>query len=123
MCVHGVGVGIRGSICAGLWTACVYDQLQANNLAVFESKVLELQMVEERWKDKITGHIADDGDINPSLFLRDRNRPNLCTCPALQTYLAEEVRQDTAVAKERKKAREQRALLKPKSKAKGGGDG
>ena len=44
---------------------------------------------------------------------------HLCICPALSAWTAQQAAQESAVLKERRKAREERALLKPEPK-KGG---
>ena len=46
-------------------------------------------------------------------------RGGFCTCPDSQEWIAEELRKESSVAKERRKAREERALLRPKAEPKG----
>jgi len=58
-----------------------------------------------------------------------KNRSALCICPELRSYMSLETAKESAILKERRKAREERTLAHPKGKAKakagpgGGGDG
>ena len=82
-------------------------------LAMMELLVRQIQIIEEQLKDKFytgTGESAIDLHLMSGLS----NRCKLCICPSLSTFVASEAAKDTAVMKERRKAREERALLKPK---------
>ena len=48
-----------------------------------------------------------------ALFSGSRSRTTICVCPALSEWIAEEMRKEAAIMKERKKAREERNLAKP----------
>jgi hypothetical protein len=50
-------------------------------------------------------------------------RGNLCVCPALQDWISEELRKESAVLKERRKAREERSLLRDRNKPNKGNSG
>ena len=120
---HDVGVTAHESICSHLEMAATYDQLQLGNLAHVECMVRELQMVEEKWKDRaVATDPSGETDFNINLFLRGLPRGNLCICPALQKYLSDQLGAENAIAKERRKAREERNLARP-PKNKGGGRG
>ena len=43
----------------------------------------------------------------------------MCVCPQLQSFVATELAREAALAKERRKAREERALPKPSAKKPG----
>ena len=96
-----------------LETAVCYDQLDVGNPATMEFLCRQIQIIEEQLKDKFyagTGESAIDLHLMSGLS----NRAKLCICPSLSTFVASEAAKDTAVMKERRKAREERALLKPK---------
>jgi hypothetical protein len=99
------------SLCRILETACCYDQLDVSNCASFGLICRQLQTVEERFKEKFT--VSNDASIDLYLMSGSTSRASLCICPALSSWVAAEAAKDTAVLKERRKAREERALLKP----------
>eukprot|EP00974_Lingulodinium_polyedra_P098941 9589641-Lingulodinium_polyedra.AAC.1 len=70
-------------------------------------------MVEERWKEQVLGTGAEASG-EAYLFQGMDSRATLCIAPELQSYIAEEFRKESAALKERRKAREERALAKPK---------
>ena len=119
---HDGGVSTHESICAYFEMAACYDQLQLANIAHIECMSRELQMVEERWKERIISDGGGESEFNINLFLRGQVRGNLCICPALQTFLSDQVRAENAISKERRKAREERNLLRPPKGAKGAKD-
>ena len=112
---HDAGVAAHEQVCTLLEQGCCFDQLQVVNLVTFEALLRDLQLIEERWKERVSPSDGGGGDFEASLsaYLRGPSRVHLCISPALQTFLAEQVRADTAVSKERRKAREERALLRP----------
>ena len=100
-----------------LETAVCYDQLDVPSIAVAELMVRQIQTIEERLKDKFTNN--DDHGIEYSLMTGLPSCATLCICPALSAFVATEAAKETAVLKERRKAREERALVRPDPKKKG----
>jgi len=113
-------------LCRLIDTTCTFDQLQPVNLASSELIFRQLQLVEERvyeagvassaraskGKDKGKSDVvvgAYDA-VESSLYLgTSETKGNLCICPALQEWIAEQLKAEAAVAKERRKARDERA--------------
>ena len=92
--------------------AACYDQADAGSLACLELVYRQIQVIEEKLKHKFT----DEHDANLDYYLMSgsSSRSHLCICPALSEWIAEEAKKETAVMKERRKAREERSLAKPK---------
>ena len=116
------GVQTHDGACQLLEVMCCYDQLNVGNLACAELVCRQLQLTEERWRERFTSADSADSESNLHLYLGGASRGNLCISPMLQEWIADELRKESAVSKERRKAREERALIKPKSKGKKGGD-
>ena len=105
------------------------DQVNAANLSCMELVVRQLQVVEEKWKDRYLGG-GEQSELDQSVHLYlglgagVGARAALCICPLLSDHIAGEFRKEAAISKERRKAREERQLAKPKvTPAKKGGDG
>lgn len=98
--------------CRFLETAACYDQLDLCCLASAELACRQLQVCEERLADKF----IDDKDQPNDFYLMSgtSGRSQLCVCPELKAWVAEEARKESAVLKERRKAREERVLARPK---------
>ena len=109
-------------LCKILELAVCYDQVNLGELAHLELAARRLQLVEEKvmeralaasankGKDKDKGKTSFDDRIESDLFLgAGESRGNICVCPALRQWIAEEMKAEAAVAKERRKAREERA--------------
>ena len=60
--------------------------------------------------------VAASGSEEAATFCGTGTRGNLCICPAPKAHVAEEFKAITAVSKERRKAREERALIKAPKK-------
>ncbi|CAE8674030.1 unnamed protein product [Polarella glacialis] len=90
-----------------------YDHCNLGNLASAELLIRQVQMVEEKHKDKIGGGRPGDLSDERHLFGGSEMRVNLCISPALTAYVAAELQKESAILKERRKAREERNLLKP----------
>ena len=105
--------------CRLLETLCCYDQLNAPNIAAAEIAAREIQVAEERYRDKVAGNSEDRIDSNLARG-SDLVRGNLCVMPDLTQWIATELSKEYAVMKERRKAREERTLARPKKGAKGG---
>ncbi|CAK0842094.1 unnamed protein product, partial [Prorocentrum cordatum] len=86
----------RESICRIIEIALVHDQVVITELASFEYPARQLQLIE-------VGHFLGIGET----------KGNLCICPALMQFIAEQMKNEAAVSKERRKAREERALRAP----------
>jgi len=90
-------------------------------LAAAELVCRQLQLIEEQqYEDSAAAGAKKDGktdkaaaDTETSIFMGTQaTRSGICVCPALTEWLAEQLRAEAAVAKERRKAREERALRK-----------
>ena len=92
-----------------------FDQLQVGSLAAAEFCARQIQLVEEKYRDR--GVPKDSLELvsesEAALFSGSRSRTTICVCPALSEWIAEEMRKEAAVMKERRKAREERNLAKP----------
>ena len=106
------GVANHESWCRLIEIAECFDQVNGGALAHMEFAARQVQFVEERWKERVVGK-DEIGVSEASLFSGVSNRHNLCICPALTSWIAEEMRKESSVLKERRKAREERALVKP----------
>ena len=108
-----------------LESLCGYDRANAPNLAAAELLSRQVQMVEERHKDRALGSSSDAADSRDELhlFAGRATRSNLCTSPLLSAWIADQLRDEAAINKERRKAREARAHAFPKKGPKGGGGG
>lgn len=107
------GVALHEVSCRALEIAVCYNQLSIGALATIEYLARQIQTQEQRWRDRITGTIGDQQQ-EAQLFSGVSGRTPLCISPALQEWVAEEARKESAVLKEQRKAREERALARPK---------
>ena len=108
------GVSMHESFCRTLELLVTFDQLNPAALAAGEYCARQIQLIEERWKDRATGApdqaaASQDAHIYSGLGTRG------CISPKLQEWVAGELRKESAVMTERRKAREERSLAKPKS--------
>ena len=74
----------------------------------------QVQLTEEKWKDRVLGN-QNEGASEAAMFSGVGQR-TLCIAPQLQDWMTEELRKESAILKERRKAREERNLLKPPKK-------
>ena len=110
-------IAFHDALCRILETSVCYDQLNCPCLAGLELICRQIQCIEERYKDKFCGGDAGGtGSLEHHLMSGLQSRAQLCICPALNDWLADELRKQTAVDKERRKAREERTLIKPDKK-------
>jgi len=105
------------SCCRALDAFITYDQLNVSELAGVEVIARQLQLAEERERESSEAKKpkGDKADLvlDSHLYLGGgHNRGNLCICPALNAWIAAELQSEAAVLKERRKAREERALRK-----------
>ena len=110
------------SACRILHTMICYDQLDASENASAEIVARQVQMIEEKHRDSgAKGKANSSSTADSHLFMgTSAMRGGLCVSPALTERIAEELREESAAMKERRKARRERKLNKP---PKGGGDG
>ena len=115
------GVEQHDSACRLLEFATTYDQLNLGNLAWGEACMREVMVAGERYKDRAIGSGDAQGVARlneKNLFLGQEQRQALCIHPGLIEYIGKEMAKEALVLKERRKAREERALLRPDPKAK-----
>ena len=93
--------------------AIEYDQLNLGELACIELLCGRLQMIQFRWKERVIGATSTGSvDDEKHYFLGvDPTRGNICVCPAVNTWLGEELHKEAQASKEQRKAREERSLL------------
>ena len=114
-------VVFRDALCRIIETAVCYDHINGPCLAPTELICRQIQCIEERYKDKFcAGDAAGFGSLEHHLMAGIQSRFQLCICPTLNDWLADEIRKQTAVDKERRKARAERTLTKPDKKGGGG---
>ena len=112
--------------CRVLQLLISYDQLDGANLAACELIGRNIQRIQEKHKEKLISSSGDDGmGGETSLFMgmTHGSRAGLCVSPALQQWMGKQLQEEAILTKERRKAREERALARipaPKRNAKGG---
>ena len=97
-------------------TMCTYDQFDLASSASGELLCRQLQIIEDRLSYKFDDETAKGSDY--FLMSGAASRTNVCVCPELKTWIASEISKESGILKERRKAREERALAAPKGKAK-----
>ena len=116
-------------LCKVISILLTYDQLDCFNIAGFELLVRELQVIEERHKDRLGGGSRDSVDRRNEyeILMGTTMDASHCMMPALRQYLASEVGKQMMIDKERRKAREEREPSRkqkpPKGANKGAGGG
>ena len=94
-----------------------YDQVDPCRLAACELGARRVQMVCDKWKAKLPAN-SGSGDLFEDSHLllgTSDTRGAVCMSPALQSWLGEQLSKEALASKERRKAREERALAaKPK---------
>ena len=94
-----------------------YDQLNVGSLASAELLCRQIQDQEMRWQDRVLGSMSDAAQQTMTISGTSSTRTNLCIHPKLVEWMAEQGKNQTAALKELRKAREERALAKPKGKS------
>lgn len=94
-----------------------FDQVNASELASAEVLSRRLQLIEEHYGRQLLEAEAgaDGGDraFENSLFLGgDRSRGRALVSPALEEWIADKLKQEAAIMKERRKGREERQLAR-----------
>ena len=103
------GVVAHEHLCKLLQTALTVDQLDGTNCATVELICREIQMVEEKYADRLRSQdpLHEDGE-----YFMKTSPSNVCMCPAFREWIGEQMRGDASVMKERRKAREERQLYR-----------
>jgi hypothetical protein len=107
------GVALHDVGCRAIEILMTYDQCQIGCLATGEFLARQVQMSEERWKDRVHSTTDAATSLDAHLYGGMISKGSLCICPALQLWIATELSKEASVAKERRKAREERQLAKP----------
>ena len=108
------GVIVHEEFCRMIQTQMCYDQANSANLASSEQMMRQLMLIEEKFKDRFVGNSSQELSEEAHLYGGHTQRANVCVSPSLSEWVAEEVRKEHVVLKERRKAREERALARPK---------
>ena len=108
-------VQFHDSLCQIVETAACYDQLDCPALASMELVYRQIQICEERLKEKFSNQNSESS-YEIHLMAGTACKSQLCVCPALSAWMSVELSKRSAIDKERRKAREERVLL---SKEKG----
>ena len=95
--------------------ACTVDQLNVGELVVFEVVARRFQLWEEVYaaslREAEAGTDAAPWLDERQIFLgHERSRGHALVCPALETWVAERLKDESAILKERRKGREERLL-------------
>jgi len=99
-----------------------YDQLDGSNLASLELVARQLQLCEERCKDKlVSARGSGAGGDEQFFFTGMQSTRGIMVAPALSEWIAKQLSAESAIAKERRKAREERQLVHPPGGGGGGG--
>jgi hypothetical protein len=115
-------------------TAVCFDQLNVSELQCFEKIARRLQLWEEVYSVKLRkaegGEEVDGWLDERAIFLgQGKSRGHALVCPLLEAWVAKELEKESAVLKERRKAREERQLAggvattTPEAASSGGGGG
>ena len=100
-----------------LETCACYDQIDLCANASTELICRQIQICEDTLSYKFE-ELAGSVSSEYRLMSGAQERSQLCISPALKNWLAGEIAKDSSILKERRKAREERALANPKGKAK-----
>ena len=92
-------------LCDMLQMATTYDQLDVSSLGCFELLVRRLQMLEEAY-----GANPKAPRFDAQSHFMGQGKKTVAVAPALVAHVAGELRDEAAVAKERRKAREEASL-------------
>ena len=104
--------------CKFFQLALSYDQIDVTTLACAELGARRVQMISDRWKNKLpgfSGGAQGEEDDSHLLLGTSETRGNICVAPSLQKWLGEELSKEAQASKERRKAREERALSSKKT--------
>ena len=113
----GAGVQALDAFCWTLEIMLCFDQLSLGSLACVEYVCRQIQLVEKKHTEKVGSNANTEIVQEQHLFGGHSSRTNLCICPDLSAWIAEGIKSEAAVMKERRKAHEERALQKPAAKS------
>ena len=105
------------SWCRVLQVMATYDQLDTTNLASAELIARAIQRIEEKWKTKLAA-VDDAGESSLFMGASGGSRVGSVVSPKLTEWVGAEMHKEAAVAKERRKAREERTLARKADKEK-----
>ncbi|CAK0822446.1 unnamed protein product [Prorocentrum cordatum] len=114
------GVDTHLLCCRLLELGVVYDQLHVTNLAAMELVGRTLQTQEELYRDRFAASSEFGSDAALMSGALDAGG-NACVAPALRDWLASETAREASIARERRKAREERLLAAGGSSSDGRG--
>lgn len=103
-------------LCRILQTMVVYDQLDVANLASAELIVRGIQKIEEQHKNKLSA-VGDSGESSLFYGSLGGSRTGTVIAPKLAEWIGSEMQKEAAISKERRKAREERALSRKNEKS------
>ena len=95
----------HGLLCDVLEAAVTYDQIDISCCVCFELLVRRLQMLEEAYSAN-----PKQPRFDSQAHFMGQGRKTSAVAPALIAHVATELKDEAAVAKERRKAREEAAL-------------
>ena len=113
-------------LCKVIELMVTYDGIRVSHIAASELIARKIQMVHERWRHKLpnfngaagqSGATIMDDDTHLLLGTSD-TRGDVGVCPELQSWLGEQLSKEALATKERRKAREERALAAEPGKKK-----
>ena len=101
------------TICKAFEIFTSYDQLDVSRLAGCELMARKLQIIHEKWRHKMPNLSPGSTGVEEDSYLllgTTETRGNLGVCPELSVWLGSELSKQALADKERRKAREERAL-------------
>ena len=101
------GVAEHERCCFYLEQMVCFDQLNVPDIAAAEMICRSIQVQEERWRERFVTN-ADESLDSHLFYGTSANRGNVCVHPQLLAFVSGELSKEYAVAKERRKAREER---------------
>jgi len=109
------GMAEHMTLCKALEMFSVYDQLDLTKSAGCELIARRIQIIHEKWRHKLpnlnpSGSSAGGDDDSYLLLGTSETRGNIGVCPELSIWLGSELSKQALADKERRKAREERAL-------------
>ena len=106
-----------------LQTLVSYDQVDVTNLAAGELIIRQLQLLEERQQHASAAHDSVASEEQGLFMGTAAGAGATIISPQLKLWISTEMARDASVLKERRKAREERGLARPKAKGKAGKGG
>ena len=97
-------------LCTLFEKALSFDMVDVSQLALCEVAARRIQMIHDRWKNKMPTLGQSSEEDFHLLLGSSPTRNNIGMAPALIKWMGEELGKEAATSKERRKAREERAL-------------